>query len=601
MNKKLIIGTIFVAVAIGGVVVYRSRSGATAQAKSVFAAVKRDTLIVSVTGSGHVSVSNQLDVKPKASGELVAVPVVAGQAVAAGTLLASIDIRDAQKAVRDAATNLESAQLALTKLKQPPDALTILQAENAIAQSNETKRNAQDALDRSFEDGFNEVANAFLDLPAVMTGLQDMLYSSSIAGGNRQWNIDFYTEAVRPYESRVLVYKNDVDEKYQAARASYNAAFETYKTTGSSSKSDVIDALVTNVAETARQIADAVKSTNNLIQFYKDKLTEQSLRPNPAADGHLTTLAGYTGKVNGHLTTLLSRTRSIQDNRAAIVTADRQIAEKTASLGKLRAGPDALDVQSQALTITQREQALSDARQHLVDYTVRAPFDGILSTVAVKRGDTVGTGTAIATLITKQRTAEVTLSEVDVARIRVGQKATITFDALPGLSVTGNVAEVATVGTVSQGVVTYVVKIAFDTQESQVRPGMSVSAAIITDAKPDVLVAPNAAVKSQGQQHYVELSDTADRAAAENATTAGIVLTQPTVRKTVEVGMSNDSLTEITNGLSEGDLVVTRTIQPTAQTSTASNTPALRIPGLGGGGGGGGGAGRAGGGGVRGD
>src|SRR3990167_11113902 len=76
------------------------------------AQVQKGTLIVSISGSGQVSASNQIDIKPKASGDVVYVGVKNGQEVKAGTLIAQIDARDAQKTVRDAEVNLESANLA---------------------------------------------------------------------------------------------------------------------------------------------------------------------------------------------------------------------------------------------------------------------------------------------------------------------------------------------------------------------------------------------------------------------------------------------------------------------------------------------------------
>ncbi|MDD5433706.1 MAG: hypothetical protein PHE77_03610, partial [Candidatus Pacebacteria bacterium] len=60
--------------------------------------------------------------------------------------------------------------------------------------------------------------------------------------------------------------------------------------------------------------------------------------------------------------------------------------------------------------------------------------------------------------------AEISLNEVDVAKVKIGQRAIITFDAIDELEITGKVEDVDTIGTVSQGVVSYNVKIIFDTQ-----------------------------------------------------------------------------------------------------------------------------------------
>lgn len=160
------------------------------------AQVQNGTLIVSLSGSGQVSASNQVDVKPKASGEITAVYAKLGQEVGAGAILAAVDARDAERAVRDAETALETAKLELDKALEPVDALTILQSENSLTAAKESKQKAEDNLKKSYEDGFNTVADAFLDLPDVMAGLQDMLFSSSLGGGG-QWNIDFYANMVQ--------------------------------------------------------------------------------------------------------------------------------------------------------------------------------------------------------------------------------------------------------------------------------------------------------------------------------------------------------------------------------------------------------------------
>ncbi|MFH1713077.1 MAG: biotin/lipoyl-binding protein, partial [Candidatus Jacksonbacteria bacterium] len=97
------------------------------------AAVEKDTIIVSVSGSGQVSASDQIDIKPKVSGDAVSVSMQNGQEVKTGDLLAQIDSREAQKTMRDAQTALETAQLELNKLLAPADELDILQAENALS------------------------------------------------------------------------------------------------------------------------------------------------------------------------------------------------------------------------------------------------------------------------------------------------------------------------------------------------------------------------------------------------------------------------------------------------------------------------------------
>ena len=181
-------------------------------------------------------------------------------------------------------------------------------------------------------------------------------------------------------------------------------------------------------------------------------------------------------------------------------------------------------------------------------------------------------GSAIATIVTKQQIAELSLNEVDAAKIKLGQKAIMTFDAIDGLEITGRVADLDTIGTVSQGVVTYNFKIVFDTQDSRVKSGMSVNATIITDSKTDVLSIANSAVKTDANGgYYVQTLDAAG---------------QPQAR-TVQIGLANDTSMEITSGLSEGEIIVTQTVSSsnttaTQRTGNIGGFNAIRIPGAGG-------------------
>ena len=116
---------------------------------------------------------------------------------------------------------------------------------------------------------------------------------------------------------------------------------------------------------------------------------------------------------------------------------------------------------------------------------------------------------------------------------------------------------------------------------------MSVSVSIITDTQPDVLSVPNSAVQSQGSNNIVQIIDPnkTQSVTGQTGVTSSVLPTQVVV----QIGASNDTYTQIINGIKEGDTVVTQTINPVATKSTAASaTSSLRI---GGGGGFGGGAG----------
>jgi len=562
----------------------KSLSGGKSQPHYALSTVSKGTLITSVSGTGQVSASNQVDIKAKVSGDVVYVNTAAlGQSVKSGALLVQLDSSDAQKAVRDAQANLESAQLALEKLQQPVDRLSLLQAENALTQAQENKQNAQDALEKAYNDGFNSVANAFIDLPGIMSGLHDAFYNYTL--NPTEQDIDYYTNAVQQYDSSVVVYRNSADSAYQTARTSYDQSFNDYKLTTHLSDTATIESLINETYNTTKYISEALKDGNNLIQFYKDQLSEHNLSPVALANTQLNNLNTYTSKTTTHLSDLLSMETTLQNDKQNINDADRSIAEKQASLDKLNAGTDPLDLQSQELSLKQRQNSLTDAQETLADCYIRAPFDGTLAKLDFQKGDAVSSGTAIATLITPQRLAAISLNEVDIAKIKVGQPVTLTFDAIDGLSIAGQVAEVDTLGAVSQGVVTYGVQISFDTQDDRVKPGMSVSTAIVTNAEQNALMVPNSAIKTSGSVSYVLVPAEKQPDASLN-NNSGVVLATTPKQQVVQVGLSNDSYTEITSGLQEGDQIITKTIASSTKSTTTTGQSLLQVGGAARGGGG---------------
>ena len=555
---KFISAAIVLVLAGGGWWVYSQTTAASAETRYVLGSVTKGTVIASVSASGQVSASNQLDIKPKASGDVVYVGVKPGQKVAAGTLIAQLDTTDAQKTVRDAQSNLESAQIALEKLQKPASALTLTQAQNALT-------NAQDALVKLYSDSNTDVINAFLDLPDIITSVEDILVGDD-ACGNSQWNIDCYTSAISQYDSRALSYRDTATNDYQAAKKAYDVAFVDYQALGDSPDNASVEKALSESYSAVQLAAKAVKSANAFIQLYVDIEKGHDHAPASAATTALTNLNTYTGKLNSHLSTLLSDTNSLKQDKQAIV-------EKQQSLDQTTAGADSLDVRSSQLSLTKAQNALQDAQNNLADYYVRAPFAGTIAAVNVKKYDSASSGTSVVTLITSQKIAELSLNEVDAAKIKIGDKATLTFDAIEGLTLTGQVAEIDTVGTVSQGVVSYNIKIGFDSQDERVKSGMTVNAAIITDAHQDVLVVPASAVKTQGGTSYVQVFDPA---LTDTGGTQGVVSKVPPQQVTVEVGISDDTSVEILSGLSVGQQIVTRTSSGSATANTPATTNAAR-------------------------
>lgn len=576
----------------GGYVGARALFGAKgAQTLYVLAAAEKGTIVTSVSGTGQVAASNQVDVKPQVSANVISVPVKQGQTVKAGTLLVQLDATDALRSVRNAQASLDNANISLQKLQEPPTDLELLQAQDAVVGANQSLATANANLSTAYESAFNAISNTFLDLPTAVTGLDSILNGNTLS--TTQDNAYAYADLAKVYQPNVTQFRDTALASFQKAEAAYNANLVDYKDASRSSSRDQIDALLAETLSTTKTVSGALKDAKNFLDLVNNILTNQgaNIRPPAVLATHENDLLGYTNSTNGDLSSLLSAQTSIQSGTNAIANASSSIAESQQSLVQLKAGTDPLNIQSAELSVEQAKDSLLSAEETLAEYSVRAPIAGTVAAVDVKVGDTASGGTAVATVISPEQIADVTLNEVDIAKVKVGQKATLTFDALPDLTVAGTVAQVDTIGTVTQGVVNYDVEIAFDTQESEVRPGMSVTADIVTDVASDVVTVPGSAVKTQGTMSYVTVVNPNETVPPSDiGVSGGVPLTLPPQARQVTTGASDDTTVQIVSGLNEGDVIVTQQISGSAATSASgAQTPASASrSGFGGGFGGGG-------------
>lgn len=556
-----IISVILVVVVLGsGYWITGSISGETTETRYVTEEVSRGTLISSVSGSGQVSVSDQIDVRPKVSGDVVWVGVKSGQTVGVGQTLISLDSTEAQRAVADAELNLEEALLQLDK--------DIAQAPIDYERELESLQKAKDNLEKTQEDMFNTLSDTFLDLPTVITGLQNVLFGEDIGNYTTQWNVSVYRNFFKNDDKALVNNLADIAEvDYRSARVAYDENFLNFKDITRYSDTSLVEELLEETFDTTKMIAQAAKSETNLLDTIVDIAEQKGVNLNAQISIFQSELRSYLGTVNSNLSTLLTQQRSLGDGEESILNMERDL-----SLLEINnpTGINPISLQLAQNNIKKQEVELADLKTKLADYIVRAPFYGVIAEIDIKNGETLSTNDIVATLITKQKIAEIALNEIDVVKVEVGQKATITFDAVEGLSITGDVIEVDSLATVSQGVVTYDVAIAFDTQDDRIKPGMSMSVSIIIEAKANVLIVPNSAIQYQGTNIFVQVMNSGDI---------------PT-NKQVDVGSSNDTHTEILNGLEEGDLIVTQTVNSnSASSQPTSGGGTSLIPGGGFGGG----------------
>jgi macrolide-specific efflux system membrane fusion protein len=185
---------------------------------------------------------------------------------------------------------------------------------------------------------------------------------------------------------------------------------------------------------------------------------------------------------------------------------------------------------------------------------LKAPMTGTVSDVSMAVGQTVGnTGDTSVSVVGDDASAagasiQVTdvsdlvvsadFSETDASRLRVGQRANVTFDALQR-SVDAEVRDIDLMSTVVNNVVEYGVTLELAKIPAKLKPGQTATVEVVTQRARNALFVPSATVQTAGGQSVVTVTRNGQQA-----------------QVTVTVGIEGDQTTQILSGLSEGDQVV---------------------------------------------
>ena len=234
------------------------------------------------------------------------------------------------------------------------------------------------------------------------------------------------------------------------------------------------------------------------------------------------------------------------------------------------AGINNLPLETAKTKLASAQTAVQQAQDNLDQAKILAPYNGQIAAVDYKVGDMASAGNTTSTSSTTTGNPAVTivnlsslqvaatLSELDVVKVKDGDTAQLTLDALPGKTYTATVAEIDPVGTVTQGVVNYNVIFNVNHADNSIKPGMTANLNIEVASVNDVLMVPTRAVHVQG-----------------NLKTVTVLYKGLEIPVPVQTGLSNDQNIEVTGALKAGDRVVLNPVQ--------INQPQFRGGGLGGG------------------
>jgi HlyD family secretion protein len=586
--------SIIVAVVVlgGGYYWYGAANTAPTVTKYVVEDATTGTIVSSVSATGQVQAGTTIDVTPKVSEDVTSIPVTVGEHVYAGQLLVQLDPTNERNALQQAQLALEQSQLSAEETDQVATT-TLLQQQDAVTTGEQSVVNASTTLVQDYQGGFDSLGPLFVNLQTVMTGLQNFMNGTDIS--KTQSDPDALVGLLPNYlQAGAIPYETALKDQYAAAVTAYQQNLTDYHAASANSNTQTLDTLFTETYNTAQDINATVKAGKDLFGYVSENYPAQAngSQALPTAAATLQAdFSTYTSTMSSAVSGAQSTISGIASDKNSIINSENSLTQASETLAETLAGPTATTLLSQQISAQTAQENLTTAQENLSYTSVTAPISGTISAIAATVGETAGSNAV--TIVGDGEVAAVTLNEIDAAKVTVGDPATLTFDAIPNLSLAGTVVQVDPVGAVSQGVVSYAVQIGFSqpantSSTNQVKPGMSVTANIVTQVAENVIAVPNSAVVTSGSTSYILEPSTPLSATDLAASANGGVVLAATKQVPVTIGLVNDTMTEIDSGVNVGDQIIVQTIKSTTvakTTASTGGTSALQL--LGGAGGGG--------------
>ena len=496
-------------VAVGAFVLRRQDfQSAAAETTMPTAVVTRGSLEETATATGEIQPHRQAQLSLGVSGTVDEVAVREGSKVQAGDLLIRLDTAALERAVAQAEQNLIIQEANLTELLGGASEADLASARAAVKSAKVNLENVQDGADPK------DIEAAQASLAAAQAATDELLKGPD-------------ANSMAQAEANL----RNAEATLQQAQASYDQV---------SWRSDI-----------ARlpQSLELEQATNN----YEVALANYNATIEGASDDKIKQAQANVSQAEANLQKLLD-----SPTPSELASAESQLAQAEAQLASLL---DTASVEKIAIAEAQVEQArinLEEAQENLAKASLLAPFDGVITAVHVAEGETAA-GLAADLVDTNSLEVVLSVDEVDIGELAVGQPAIITLETWPDEEIQGQIVSIAPKSSAGTGaIVSYEVRLSLGETDLPVLIGMTANADLITAAKEDVLLVPNQAI-------------TPDRDAGKyyvNLVVPGPDGEMTTERVEVTIGLKDGDYTEITSGLQEGDRLSINVI-----TTTEDDTP----------------------------
>ncbi len=477
-----------------------------------FVAVTRGDIIQEISVTGTVKPADKVDLAFEKGGRVAAIYAVVGDRVSRGQIIARLNTAEQDANLAEAKASYEKELVKLNELKKGtrPEEIVIqeTQVKSAEISLNEAKKSLADKIQDAYvksDDAVRTKADAFFNNP----------------------------RSVNP-ELSFMQSKSGLSSKIKDERA-------------------IIEGLLNDWDD----LASAVDSRDDLssdASFSKDSLSKIKTFLDDCAmalNGAFVTAGISQATIDGWKTSITSARTNISAAATGLLAAEEKFNGATIDLtlekNQLlleRAGSTPDEIAAQEAQVRQVEANAQSLEAQIMKSEILTPIDGIISKKEIKAGEIVSAGTIAFSIISESKfQIEANITEADIAKVKIGDKARITLDAYGRDEIfEAAIVKIDPAETVIEGIPTYKTTFQFSVNDERIRSGMTANIDVSTDSRNDVLLIPQRTVSEKNGKKFVR------------------VLLKRNQEKEVEVetGLKGfDGNIEIVSGLKEGDKVIT--------------------------------------------
>ncbi|MBP6859483.1 MAG: efflux RND transporter periplasmic adaptor subunit [Candidatus Magasanikbacteria bacterium] len=504
---------IIAALALVGVVVYGQVKKANKPPEYETVKVEKGDLQQTVEATGKVESQSDLSLRFEVPGVIEKVSVIAGAKVKAGQVLASLKLAELNAAVAQAQANLNQKLAGGTQSEKDYYKAVLDQAE-ADLQNSQVVVNA-------YEDSVVVLQSSLIKLDDGLVQVDNIL------------GID-NTSANDEFQSLLSV--SDLDKlnlansQYQLVKSLVAQNRIKVGPLTSASPAAEIDAALVSSIETYVQMNKLLVATGDVLNA---SVTGASLSQTSLSTKK-TTIDTARTSMNVQLTSLTNAKQAIADGKVSLKIKEALYNQALANY-KNKINP------VREVDIAAYRAALSQAVANRNKAIIRAPIDGVVTSINKKVGEFTASSEEMVRIFVPHYEVKVDIPETDISKLKIGDTVAITLDAFgDDVQFSGKVINMEPGSTDISDVVYYKVTITINDSEKDIKPGMTANVKISTDSRVGALFIPLRAVRTGDKGKYVKV--------LENGTSVDV---------DVKLGIRADSgRVEILEGLSEGDDVI---------------------------------------------